>query len=152
MKHHSTIIFFDYTTDPSTNSAPGCASSNSEVPVPKPRRRLSVGQVDETELPGNQEPGAGRWKSKTKRKKNGLATPVEHSGTMIQPFLFMKPLMMGGDPSRLLWLLFPYQGHGSFVRGRMVKSIVANEKVGLDDLESGLPRSGCWETQWLKYD
>ena len=34
----------------------GCtSSSSSEVPVPKPRRRLSVGQVDETELPGNQD-------------------------------------------------------------------------------------------------
>ena len=49
----------------------------------------------------------------------------------------MKPLMMGGDPSRLLWILFPYQGHGSFVRGRMVKSIVANEKVGSIDLKIG---------------
>ena len=36
----------------------GCtSSSSSEVPVPKPRRRLSVGQVDETELPGNQDGG-----------------------------------------------------------------------------------------------
>jgi len=37
-----------------------CASSNSEVPVPKPRRRLSVGQVDETELPGNQDAEADK--------------------------------------------------------------------------------------------
>mmetsp|Transcript_118456 Transcript_118456/g.166539 ORF Transcript_118456/g.166539 Transcript_118456/m.166539 type:complete len:393 (+) Transcript_118456:60-1238(+) len=33
-----------------------CASSTaSEVPVPKPRRRLSVGQVDESELPGHED-------------------------------------------------------------------------------------------------
>jgi hypothetical protein len=85
--------------------------------------------------PETRSPGLDAENRKQKKKKNGLATPVEHSGTMIQPFLFMKPLMMGGDPSRLLWILFPYQGHGSFVRGRMVKSIVANEKVGSIDLK-----------------